>query len=100
MDSAVRGYPPSGYMKRTSIAKVCQCALYSRASISSEIIVKSFKKCGIANAFDGSEDDILYEGSCEDKNSEVENSVTLYSSNQEEENVAAEYDLPDIDDWA
>jgi hypothetical protein len=29
--------------------------------VTSKIIVKSFKKCGISNALDGSEDDILYE---------------------------------------
>ena len=29
--------------------------------VKSETIVKSFKKCGISNALDGSEDDILYE---------------------------------------
>ena len=31
--------------------------------VKGETIVKSFKKCGISNALDGSEDDILYEES-------------------------------------
>ena len=31
--------------------------------VKSEPIVKSLKKCGISNAVDGSEDDILYEES-------------------------------------
>ena len=31
--------------------------------VKSETIVKSFKKCDTSNALDGSEDDILYEGS-------------------------------------
>ena len=31
--------------------------------VESETIVKSFKKCGVSNALDGSEDDILYEES-------------------------------------
>jgi len=31
--------------------------------VKSEAIVKCFKKCGISNAIDGSEDDILYEES-------------------------------------
>ena len=31
--------------------------------VKSETIVKSFKKCGISSALDGSEDDILYEES-------------------------------------
>jgi hypothetical protein len=26
-----------------------------------EIVVKSFKKCGISNALDGTEDDVLFE---------------------------------------
>ena len=32
-----------------------------RWRVKSETIVKSLKKCGISNARDGSEDDILYE---------------------------------------
>ena len=31
--------------------------------VKSETVVKSLKKCGISNALDGSEDDILYEES-------------------------------------
>ena len=31
--------------------------------VKSETIIKSFKKCGISNALDGSADDILYEES-------------------------------------
>jgi hypothetical protein len=31
--------------------------------VKSETLVKSFKKCGISSALDGSEDDILYEES-------------------------------------
>jgi hypothetical protein len=31
--------------------------------VKSEAIVKSFKKCGISNALEGSEDDILYQES-------------------------------------
>ena len=31
--------------------------------VKSETIVKTFKKCGISNALDGSEDDVLYEES-------------------------------------
>jgi len=32
-----------------------------------DVIVRSFKKCCISNALDGSEDDILWEDDCEDK---------------------------------
>jgi hypothetical protein len=36
-------------------------------SIPESIIVRSFKKCCISNALDGSEDDILWEDGGEDK---------------------------------
>ena len=36
-------------------------------AIPESIIVRSFKKCCISNALDGSEDDILWEDDCEDK---------------------------------
>jgi len=36
-------------------------------AIPENIIVRSFKKCCISNTLDGSEDDILWEDNCEDK---------------------------------
>ena len=44
--------------KRTSIIQ----HLY-RETVKSETIVKSFKRCGISNALNGNEDNILYEES-------------------------------------
>jgi hypothetical protein len=46
--------------------------------VKEEIVVKSFKKCGISNALDGTEDDALFE------DSESENSD--YSTMSESEN--------------
>ena len=37
------------------------------SAIPESIIVRSFKKCCISNALDGSEDDILWEDDVEDK---------------------------------
>jgi len=51
----------TGRVKRPSISNVCEWVKNSWQRIKSETIVKSFKKCGISNALDGSEDDILYE---------------------------------------
>jgi len=48
---------PASYVPRVSIIS----KLNSWQQVKSETIVKSFKKCGISNALDGSEDDILYE---------------------------------------
>ena len=50
-------------MKRPSISNLCEWVKYSWQRFKSETIVKSLKKCGISNALDGSEDDILYEES-------------------------------------
>ena len=50
-------------MKRPSISNVCEWVKNSWQPVKSETIVKSLKKCGISNALDGIEDDILYEES-------------------------------------
>ena len=52
-----------GRVKRPSISNVCEWVKNSWQGVKSETIVKSLKKCGIGNALDGSEDDILYEES-------------------------------------
>ena len=54
---------PAGRVKRPSISNVCEWVKNSWQRVTSETIVKSFKKCVISNALDGSEDDILYEES-------------------------------------
>jgi len=50
-------------VKRPLISNVCEWVKNSWQWVKSETIVKSLKKCGITNALDGSEDDILYEKS-------------------------------------
>jgi len=42
-------------VKRLSISNVCEWVKNSWQCVKSETIVKSFKKCGIRNALDGSE---------------------------------------------
>ena len=54
---------PTGRVKRPLISNVCEWVKNSWQWVKSETIVKSLKKCGISNALDGSEDDILYEES-------------------------------------
>ena len=54
---------PAGRVKRPSICNVCEWVKNSWQPVKSEALVKCFKKCGISNALDGSEDDILYEES-------------------------------------
>ena len=54
---------PAGRVKRPSISNVCEWVKNSWQRVKSETTVKSLKKCGISNALDASEDDILYEES-------------------------------------
>jgi len=54
---------PAGRVKRPSISNVCKWVKNSWQWVKSETFVKSLKKCGIRNALNGSEDDILYEKS-------------------------------------
>jgi hypothetical protein len=36
---------------------------YEEGTVGHEAVMKSFKKCGISNAIDGTEDDVLFEES-------------------------------------
>ena len=53
----------AGRVKQPSISNVCEWVKNSWQRVKIETIVKSLKKCGISNALDGTEDDILYEES-------------------------------------
>ncbi|KAG8225841.1 hypothetical protein J437_LFUL004770 [Ladona fulva] len=72
---------PTGRMKRPSISSVCEWVKKSWQKVKSETIIKSFKKCGISNVLDGSEDDILYE---ESYDSRENNCKYDFSSSDEE----------------
>jgi len=50
---------PAGRVTQPSISNVCEWVKNSWQRVKSETIVKSLKKCGISNALDGSEDDII-----------------------------------------
>jgi len=47
--------------------EVIRCASAAWKAIPESIIVRSFKKCCVSNALDGSEDDIVWEDDVEDK---------------------------------
>ena len=51
---------PKGALKRPTIKQVCQWIKQSWSRVREDIIVKSFKKCGISNALDGSEDHLIF----------------------------------------
>ena len=45
---------------------MCKWILEAWAEIPKEMIIKSFKKCGISNAMDGSEDDLFGQNEAEE----------------------------------
>lgn len=60
MISGEKEFTKSGAMKRPGLALVVEWVKEAWDSIPEDIIVKSFKKCAISNAMDGTEDDMLY----------------------------------------
>jgi hypothetical protein len=61
MVTGEKEFTKGGALKRPGLRLVVEWVKEAWESISEEIIIKSFKKCGISNAMDGSEDDVLYE---------------------------------------
>ena len=60
LQSAGSDLTPTGRIKEASIAQVCDWILRSWNGVEKEVVVKSFKKWGISNIMDGTEDDEIY----------------------------------------
>ena len=54
-------YTPSGKKRAPSKELALQWINTAWQEIPAEMVMKSFKSCGISNALDGTEDDALYE---------------------------------------
>jgi hypothetical protein len=54
-------FKPTGKIKQPDVEQLCQWIREAWARISPALIEKSFKKCGISNKFDGTEDDYLWD---------------------------------------
>ena len=54
-------FTKSGLQKKASCDLVCAWVEQAWAQVSVEIVSKAFKKCGISNALDGTEDDMIWE---------------------------------------
>lgn len=61
MRSGEQEVAATGRLKRTSPAVLCGWAAVAWGSIPEELVSHSFKKCGISNTLDGSENDFLWE---------------------------------------
>jgi len=54
-------FTPAGRIRKPDLSQICQWILDSWNSISPDTIRRSFLKCCITNALDGTEDDILWQ---------------------------------------
>ncbi|KAM7314164.1 hypothetical protein ISCGN_003949 [Ixodes scapularis] len=52
---------PTGRVKRASLAEVASWVAAAWYNLPDELVARSFKKCGLSNAMDGTEDDAVYE---------------------------------------
>ena len=52
---------PTGKVRKPTLGEVCSWVIKTWDGVKPEVIIKSFKKCGISNAMDGKEDDAIFE---------------------------------------
>ena len=70
MMSGEKTFTPGGQLRAASLVTVCQWVKESWQELSKEMVERSFKKCGISNALDGTENDLVWEE--EEDSSQVE----------------------------
>ena len=70
MMSGEKTFTPGGQLRAASLVTVCQWVKESWQELSKEMVERSFKKCGISIALDGTEDDLVWEE--EEDSSQVE----------------------------
>ena len=70
MMSGEKTFTPGGQLRAASLVTVCQWVKESWQELSKEMVERSFKKYGISNALDGTEDDLVWEE--EEDSSQVE----------------------------
>ena len=56
-----KSFTPAGNMRAASLPTVRSWVLDAWRSLPAEMVARSFKKCGISNSMDGTEDEILWE---------------------------------------
>jgi hypothetical protein len=61
IDETQHEFMPKGALKQATIKDMCQQITQLSSRVREDIIFKSFKKCSISNALDGSKDHLIYE---------------------------------------
>ena len=70
----------TGRVRKTTLSTICSWIIEAWDKIPEEMIVKSFKKCCITNALDGSEDDILFE-------EDISNTTTAHEECEDDQEI-------------
>jgi len=78
-----KSFTPAGNMRAASLPTVCLWVLDAWRSLPAEMVARSFKKCGISNSMDGTEDEILWE--------ETEDVPTTPVDDEDEDGVYADH---------
>ena len=82
----------TGRIKRPSIAQVCEWVKRSWDRVKPETVVKAFKKCGISNAMDGTEDDMIFEEN-EEENEDEDDPAPVGASDESDLESDNEHDF-------
>lgn len=97
-----KSFTPAGNVRAAPLDLITTWVLDSWNDLSDQIIQRSFKKCGISNALDGTEDDLLWEDDAVDQVDPFEYESDIYDpeitademhelfNNEEEEDVDVE----------
>lgn len=85
-------YTKGGSMRAPSLPLICAWIVDSWNEIKADTIVKSFKKCGISNALDGTEDDYLWDNMDEE---EVDDVLPLTMDSEDEDDPYDDIIHPD-----
>lgn len=76
MQGADSNLTPTGRVRKPTIEEVSNWVIQPWKDVKKEVIVKSFKKCGISNDLNGNEDDEVYvESGPESDNEAIEVAV-------------------------
>lgn len=85
MISGEKEFTKGGAMKKPGLSLVVEWVKEAWDSIPEELIIKSFKKCAISNAMDGTEDDMLYEDLVAPASSKDDTGEDLVASRPDED---------------
>jgi len=77
MTSGSASLTKNGNLKKPDYGVMCQWIIDCWNEIPESLVIKSFKKCGISNLMNGSEDNLLYE--TEDENNNEDNNDEVVS---------------------